>query len=145
MKIELKPIGVIHSPWKSSQEAPPQSNEITGVKAEIEIFESYAPGLKDLEGFTHIILIYYLHQNSSYKMQIFPRDHDQLRGLFATRSPHRPNPIGMSIVRLLKIENNILHISNIDAVDGTPLLDIKPYIPDLDFRKEVKTGWSRER
>ena len=143
MKIELQPIGIIHTPFKSLEGVPRQSKEANGIKAEIEIFEPFISGLKDLEGFSHIILLYYLHKGSSYEMQIIPRDHNELKGLFATRSPRRPNPIGLSVVKLDKIEKNILHIENIDALDGTPLLDIKPYFPELDSHESLKTGWKR--
>jgi len=144
MKIELEPIGIIHTPFTQRKEMPRQSHYGHGIKGEIEIFESFVPGLKDLDGFSHIILVFHLHKSTSYTLHTIPYKHTSLRGLFSTRSPNRPNPIGISVVQLNKIEKNILHIQNIDMLDGTPLLDIKPYLPEFDLQQTFKTGW-RER
>jgi len=105
----------------------------------------FAEGLKDLEGFSHIILIYHLHRSRGFKLHVKPFLDDQLRGVFATRAPRRPNAIGISIVRLLQVDRNILKIEDVDILDGTPLLDIKPYVPTFDEREDVRTGWLSSR
>jgi len=112
-----------------------------GIAGTIELDPEYADGLKDIEGFSHIILIYHFHLSTGFSLLVKPFLDDMLRGLFSTRAPRRPNPIGLSIVRLAKIEGPILHIENVDIVDGTPLLDIKPYVPELDGVKEERKGW----
>lgn len=117
---------------------PGGAQDITG---EVEIDKRYQDGLRDLEGFSHIILLYHLHLSQSYDLEVTPFLDTVSHGLFATRAPRRPNPIGLSVVQLLKIDNNILHIQRIDVVDGTPLLDIKPYVPDFDAHTEARTGW----
>jgi len=141
MKIEFKPIGIIHSPFTEPAGMPIQPSGATGVKGTIEIFEKYRDGLKDLSGFSHIILLYHFHQSKGYNLTVVPFMDTQSRGLFSTRAPKRPNPIGLSIVQLEKIKNGTLFIKNIDIIDGTPLLDIKPYVPEFDAQIDVKTGW----
>jgi tRNA-Thr(GGU) m(6)t(6)A37 methyltransferase TsaA len=111
----------------------------------VEVFPEFASGLQDLEEFSHIILLYAFHCSSGYSLQVKPFLDDQLRGLFATRHPCRPNPIGLSVVRLLAYRENILDIEGVDMLDGTPLLDIKPYVPDFDVRTDVRTGWYARR
>ncbi|MDI6776282.1 MAG: tRNA (N6-threonylcarbamoyladenosine(37)-N6)-methyltransferase TrmO [Syntrophales bacterium] len=108
---------------------------------EVEVFEEFEEGLADLDGFSHIILLYLFHKSDSYSLKVKPFLDDSLRGLFATRHPGRPNPIGLSVVKLLSRRKNILRIAEIDALDGTPLLDIKPYVPQFDQREKVKVGW----
>ena len=105
----------------------------------------FTAGLKDLEGFSHIILLYVFHRSSGYSLEVQPFLDDQTRGLFATRYPRRPNPLGLSIVRLLECHENILEIMDVDVLDGTPLLDIKPYMPDFDIRTDVEMGWYATR
>jgi tRNA-Thr(GGU) m(6)t(6)A37 methyltransferase TsaA len=139
--IVFHPIGVIHSPHKRAEETPIQPTYAQGIAATAEIFPEYVDGLRDLEGFSHIYLIYHLHKVKSVQMVVQPFLEDVDRGIFATRSPRRPNPIGISIVRLVRVENNILHLTDIDVLDGTPLLDIKPYIPRFDPRESVRGGW----
>jgi tRNA-Thr(GGU) m(6)t(6)A37 methyltransferase TsaA len=112
-----------------------------GIEGSIEIIPEYVIGLQDLEGFSHIILIYHFHLSKDYSLKVKPFLDDKPRGVFATRAPKRPNPIGISVVRLRKIVGNILHIEDVDIVDGTPLLDIKPYVPEFDVHKIVQTGW----
>ena len=107
----------------------------------VEIFPEFVQGLKDLEGFSHIILLYHFHLSKPFSLLVKPYLDDELRGVFATRAPSRPNPIGLSIVQLLSIEENILRIRDVDIVDGTPLLDIKPYVPKFDHRENAKIGW----
>lgn len=141
--IKYKPIGIIRSPFKELEGMPIQPVGACGVKGEIHIEEEYTEGLTDLGEFSHIILIYHLHLSKGFSLRIKPFLDDKKHGVFATRAPKRPNPIGLSVVRLDKIVDNIVHISNVDIVDGTPLLDIKPYIPQMERREdeEVCIGW----
>ncbi len=141
MNIYYKPIGVIYSPFKEPSGTPIQSVVSRDIKGTIEIFPEYAEGLKDIEGFSHIILIYHFHLSKEFYLMVKPFLDDKLHGVFATRAPSRPNPIGISIVRLIKIEASILHIRDIDIVNNTPLLDIKPYVLEFDCREVKKTGW----
>ncbi len=139
--IKYKPIGLIHSPFKESKGTPIQPTGAKGIDETVEIFPEYAEGLKDVEGFSHIILIYHFHLSRGASLKVKPYMDSAAHGVFAMRGPSRPNPIGISIVRLVSIERNILHIQDIDIVDGTPLLDIKPYVSEFDIRKAEKTGW----
>ncbi|MCD6493614.1 MAG: tRNA (N6-threonylcarbamoyladenosine(37)-N6)-methyltransferase TrmO [Archaeoglobaceae archaeon] len=141
MEIVYHPIGIIHSPFKDPKGMPIQPTAAKGVKGEVEIFDEYIEGLKDLDGFSHIILIYHLHLSKGYSLIVKPFLDNEFRGVFATRAPRRPNPIGLSVVRLNGIKGNRLYIEDVDIVDGTPLLDIKPYIPQFDLRKVEKIGW----
>ena len=140
-EIIYKPIGIIHSPFKEAKGTPIQPTAAKGVDGEIIIFNEYIEGLTDLEGFSYIILLYNFHLSGKTKLKIKPFMDDRTHGIFATRAPSRPNPIGLSVVRLVNIRNNKLHIKDIDIVDGTSLLDIKPFIPEFDIRKVEKTGW----
>jgi len=140
-KIYYKPIGIIYSPFKEPGGTPIQPAGATGIDAKVELFEEYAEGLKDLDGFSHIILICHFHLSKKGSLRVKPYLDSNLHGVFSTRSPSRPNPIGISVVRLVKIEENILYIQDADIVDGTPLLDIKPYVPDFEGREPVKIGW----
>lgn len=144
-EIIYKPIGVIRTPFKSPVGVPIQPSAGRGVKGLVEVFPEYAEGLKDLEGFSHIILIYHFHLIKKTSLKVIPYMDNEYRGVFATRAPARPNPIGISIVKLVKIEENKLHIEDVDIVDGTPLLDIKPYVPEFDYRPKVKIGWLEKR
>lgn len=141
MSITLTPIGTIHTPHTDLANMPIQPTSAKGVQGWIELDPSYTEGLKDLEGFSHIILLYHFHQSQGYKLTVTPYLDKTQRGLFATRAPKRPNPIGLSIVKLNSIEGNRLNIENIDVLDGTPLLDIKPYVPVFDDQKDVRFGW----
>jgi tRNA-Thr(GGU) m(6)t(6)A37 methyltransferase TsaA len=140
-KIQYKPIGIIHSPFREAKGTPIQPAGAQGIEGSVKVFSEYAEGLKDLEGFSHIILLYHFHLAGESRLTVIPFMDSIPRGVFATRSPRRPNPIGISIVRLIRIEKNILHIQDIDIVDGTPLLDIKPHVPDFDVREVQKIGW----
>jgi len=144
-EIIYKPIGVIRTPFKSPVGVPIQPSAGKGIKGLVEIFPEYTEGLKDLEGFSHIILIYHFHLVKKFSLKVIPYMDNEYRGVFATRAPARPNPIGISVVRLVKIEGNKLYIEDVDIVDGTPLLDIKPYVPEFDYRPEVKIGWLEKR
>ncbi|RLI77934.1 tRNA (N6-threonylcarbamoyladenosine(37)-N6)-methyltransferase TrmO [Archaeoglobales archaeon] len=140
-EIKYRPIGIIHSPFKEAKGTPIQPPAAKGVKGSIELFEEYVEGLKDIDGFSHIILIYHFHLSEGYSLVVKPFLDDELHGVFATRAPRRPNPIGLSVVRLIGVEGNILYIEDVDVVDGTPLLDIKPYVPEFDARKTDRIGW----
>ena len=143
--IVYQPIGTIHSPFQTIQGMPIQPAGAKGVQGTVEINPEYADGLQDLEGFSHIILIYHFHLSKGYSLKVKPFMDENLRGVFATRAPKRPNPIGISVVRLVRVEGNILRIENIDIVDGTPLLDIKPYVPEFDIAEERRIGWLSEK
>ena len=140
-KINYVPIGIIHSSFKEPKGTPIQSSATKGVDGTVEVFPEYTEGLKDLEDFSHIILIYHFHLSKEPLLKVKPFMDNQMHGVFSTRAPSRPNPIGISIVRLVKIKGNILYIKDADIVDGTPLLDIKPYVPEFDTRKVEKIGW----
>jgi tRNA-Thr(GGU) m(6)t(6)A37 methyltransferase TsaA len=141
MKFEFSPIGIIHSPYAEPVGVPIQGVYADGAIATVEVSPELREGLSDLEGFSHIILLYCLHRSQGYSLTCKPFLDVQKRGVFATRAPRRPNPIGMSIVRLLGIDGCVLRIADVDIVDGTPLLDIKPYIPEFDVRSNVRAGW----
>ena len=139
--LNLKPIGFIKTSFKTKEGMPIQPTGAKGIKGTVEIDSQYSDGLKDLDGFSHVILIYHFHLTKTYELIVKPFMDDQLHGIFSTRAPKRPNPIGLSVVKLNKMEGNILHIENIDVLDGTPLLDIKPFIPDVDSPDVQKLGW----
>lgn len=139
--IVYKPIGIIHSPFKEPKGVPIQPTAAKGVDGIVDVFPEYVEGLKDLEDFSHIILIYHFHLSKKFSLKVKPYMDNKLHGVFSTRAPSRPNPIGISIVRLIKIEKNTLYIRDVDIIDGTPLLDIKPYVPEFDVRKVDRIGW----
>jgi len=140
-EIRYKPIGVIHSPFKKPSGVPIQPTAAEGVKGSIEVFPEYADGLKDLDGFSHIILVYHFHLSKKPLLMVRPYMDEELHGVFATRAPSRPNPIGISTLHLLRVEKNMLHVEDLDIVDGTPVLDIKPFVPEFDVRKTSRVGW----
>ena len=137
----MKPIGIIHSPFKELNGMPIQPAGAAGIKGTVEVFAQYHAGLKDLEGFSHVILLYHFHRSRGFDLHVVPFMDSQPRGLFATRAPKRPNAIGLSVVRLDKVEDGVLYIQNVDILDGTPLWDIKPYVPEFDAQVKVRTGW----
>jgi tRNA-Thr(GGU) m(6)t(6)A37 methyltransferase TsaA len=139
--VTYKPIGIIHSPFKDVKGMPIQPAGAKGIAGTVEIYWRYQEGLADLDGFSHIILIYHFHLSEGYSLLVKPFLDERLRGVFSTRAPRRPNALGLSVVRLVKIEGSTLYIENVDIVDGTPLLDIKPYVPDLDGVRAERTGW----
>jgi len=146
--MQLTPIGIIHTPFKKLTDMPIQPSGAKGVKGRIEIRNKFIDGLKDLDGFSHIYVLYHFHQTKEARLTVTPFLDNQPRGLFATRAPTRPNPIGLSVLALENIDGNILEVANVDMLDGTPLLDIKPYVPEFDQPAEVRTGWlekARER
>jgi len=138
--MKFEPIGIIHTPFKRKEDAPIQPSR-SSARGEVEVFKKYEEGLEDIEGFSHIILIYQFHKSEGYSLKVKPYLDNKLRGLFATRAPRRPNQIGLSVVKLLKRKENILFIEGIDVLDGTPLLDIKPYVPDFHPKEQLKVGW----
>ena len=140
-QISFRPIGIIHSSFTELEGMPIQPSAGKGTIGHILINESYVEGLKDLDGFSHICLIYHFHLSHSYSLKVVPFLDDQIRGVFSTRAPKRPNPIGLSVVKLNKIVGNRLEIENVDILDGTPLLDIKPYVPDMDEVDSSRIGW----
>jgi tRNA-Thr(GGU) m(6)t(6)A37 methyltransferase TsaA len=141
MKIEYNSIGVVHSPFKDLNNMPNQPSKAKGTTGVVELYPAFQKGLKDLDGFSHIILLCHFHKVSEYNLRVVPSGETKLRGLFATRSPRRPNPIGFSVVRLQKILENRLMISDLDILDGAPVLDIKPYFQEFKSNKNIKTGW----
>ena len=143
--IQYRPIGIIHTPYKTPQGTPIQPPAAKGVEADVEVYKKYEEGLIDLEGFSHIYLIYHFHLSRKFSLKVKPFLDDASHGLFATRAPSRPNAIGLSIVELIGKDQNILHVKNIDVLDGTPLLDIKPYVPAFDIRKDSKIGWMEKK
>ena len=140
-QINFTPIGFIHSPFTQIHNMPVQPAAAKGVKGSIIINEEYVDGLSDLEGFSHIYLLYYLHLSKSYELKVIPFLDNQQRGVFSTRAPKRPNPIGLSVVKLIKIKFNIIEVENVDMIDGTPVLDIKPYIPEMEGVVDYEIGW----
>ncbi|NWF78359.1 MAG: tRNA (N6-threonylcarbamoyladenosine(37)-N6)-methyltransferase TrmO [Chloroflexi bacterium] len=138
--LELKPIGIIHSPYKNTEQAPYQGHKSEDI-SRIEVFREFEEGLQDIEGFSHIIVIYWFHKSQGYHLLVKTPWDDSLHGLFATRSPHRPCPLGLTVVELVAREKNILKVRGLDAIDGTPVLDIKPYIPSIDEGSSIKVGW----
>jgi tRNA-Thr(GGU) m(6)t(6)A37 methyltransferase TsaA len=140
-KVIYKPIGVVHSPFKAPQDVPIQSAAARGVTGYVEVTTEYVEGLRDVDGFSHLILVYHCHLAQDYSLLVKPFLDDSLHGVFSTRAPSRPNPVGVSIVRLTKKEENILHIQDVDIIDETPLLDIKPFVPQFDQREAEKIGW----
>lgn len=139
--ITFNEIGIIHSPHKERKGAPIQPAGADEFKGSVEVFPEFEEGLTDLDGFERIILIYHFHLSDGFNLMAKPFLDDQKRGLFSTRAPKRPNPLGLSIVRLLGVEKNILHIQGVDIVDKTPLIDIKPYVPQFDCFPDSRAGW----
>lgn len=140
-EIVLKPIGVIKTPHTDIKNMPIQPIAAEGIVGQIELLPEYVAGLKDLDGFSHITLLYHFHKISGYELQVVPFMDDVPRGIFSCKAPKRPNAIGTSTVRLLKIEGNIIHVEQVDMLNGTPLLDIKPFYPKYDNRTNVTIGW----
>lgn len=140
-EISYRPIGSIRSPYKEPEGTPIQTTGAKGVGGTVEILPERAEGLKDLDGFSHIILIYHFHLSKGYSLTVMPFLDDTSRGVFATRAPKRPNSIGFSVVRLVKIEGTTLYIEDVDIIDSTPLLDIKPYVPEFDAKEAERIGW----
>lgn len=141
MTIPFHPIGIIHSPYTQIAGMPIQPAGAAGVQGSVKVFPEYEEGLQDLEGFSHIFLLYHFHRSDGFKLTVTPFLDEHSHGVFATRAPRRPNPIGLSVVRLLQREGNVLRIENVDVLDGTPLLDIKPYVGEFDHFSSARFGW----
>jgi tRNA-Thr(GGU) m(6)t(6)A37 methyltransferase TsaA len=141
MNIQYEPIGVVHSPFTSLEGMPIQPSRGRCVHATVEVYSQFEEGLQDLEGFSHIMLLCHFHRAKAYRLKVVPFLDTELRGLFATRAPSRPNPIGLSVVRLIRVDKNILSIQDVDLLDGTPVLDIKPYVNEFDEREDPRMGW----
>jgi tRNA-Thr(GGU) m(6)t(6)A37 methyltransferase TsaA len=143
--VSFTPIGIVRTPFSDHAGMPIQTVAAQGVRGTIELDPSYAPALADLDGFTHLHLITYLHRTGGTSLRVTPYLDSVERGVFATRSPKRPNPIGLSLVRLTRVEGALLHVEELDLLDGTPLLDIKPYVPPFDDRAGARYGWFEQR
>ncbi|MBU0511960.1 MAG: tRNA (N6-threonylcarbamoyladenosine(37)-N6)-methyltransferase TrmO [Chloroflexi bacterium] len=139
--IIYQPIGIIHSPFAEPQGTPIQPAAAQGVEGRVEIFPQFVEGINDLDGFSHVILLYHFHRVKETKLTVKPFMDNEFHGVFATRAPSRPNPIGLSIVRLVGVDGRTLLIQDVDILDGTPLLDIKPYVREFDIREIESQGW----
>lgn len=139
--IDIHPIGTIHSPHKNIRNMPIQPKGAAGIEGRVLVKEAYMEGLQDLEGFSHIYLIYAFHKAEKTQLRVTPFMDTRIRGVFSTRSPLRPNHIGLSIVRLQKIQGSTLVVQDVDILDGTPLLDIKPYMQKFDAVTDSRSGW----
>jgi tRNA-Thr(GGU) m(6)t(6)A37 methyltransferase TsaA len=144
MEFKFKSIGIIHSPFKRKEDIDQKKfaypDGFDPVQGELEIFKEYEDGLKDTEGFSHLIVIFAFHQSEGYKLHTKPFLDDTLRGVFSTRSPNRPNPLGMTVVKILERKRNVIKVAGVDMIEGTPILDIKPYTP-RDQKSPIKLGW----
>lgn len=141
MDITYRPIGIVHTPFTALSDMPIQPTSAASAPGTAEIHPEFADGLLDLDGFSHVILLYHLHHVGRVDLRVLPFLDSEPHGVFATRAPTRPNPIGLSIVSLLRVEGCILHLGNVDILDGTPLLDIKPYVPAFDKPVRARAGW----
>jgi len=140
-KIEMTPIGIIRSPYKQSSDIPIQGIFSSEVEAWVELEDKFEPGLKDLDGFSHAIILYYFHKSQREEVEGRPFLEQDKHGIFAIRSPHRPNHIGLSVVKVERIEGKRMYFAEVDVLDETPLLDIKPYVKYFDGRDSVRCGW----
>jgi tRNA (adenine37-N6)-methyltransferase len=145
LKICYQAIGKVFSPFKDLKGMPIQPLGAKGVAGRVDIFPEFVAGLKDLEGFSHVILLYHCHKNEGYDLQVKPFLDTEFRGVFATRSPKRPNSIGLSVLKLTKVNGCSVHLENVDILDGTPVLDIKPYVRDFDIWPADRFGWLDEK
>ncbi len=139
--ITYQPIGIIHTPFNEKSNTPIQPASAIGVEGKIEVFSEFADGLKDIDGFSHLIIVYHFHLSEGFNLEVKPFLDEETHGVFATRAPKRPNGIGISVVKLKKAEGSTLHIENVDVINETPLLDIKPFVPDFSINDDVKIGW----
>jgi formylmethanofuran dehydrogenase subunit E len=139
--VELKIIGVVHSPYKTLDQAPRQGTKII---SEIEIYKEFEAGLKDINGFTHLHVFYWLHKSRGYKLIVNTPWDTIPHGVFTTRSPHHPNPLAFTVVELIERKSNILRVKGLEAIDGSPVIDIKPYIKQLDLKNNAISGWSEK-
>jgi tRNA-Thr(GGU) m(6)t(6)A37 methyltransferase TsaA len=141
IQFHYQSIGQIHSPFNDVEGMPIQPSGARGVRGSVVVYPKYTQGLKDLDGFSHVILLYHFHETEGSELIVTPFMDSRAHGVFATRAPRRPNPIGLSVVRLLEISKNILKVENVDVLDATPLIDIKPYVPAFDHHPADRIGW----
>ena len=141
MEIRYRAIGVVHSPFDRPEGMPIQPTSEACAPGMIEVFPEFVEGLQDLEGFSHVIVLYHLHSVRDWKLKVTPFLEDRERGVFATRAPCRPNRIGFSLLRLLSVQGNVLHVEDIDVLDGSPVVDIKPFVARFDSRDTAVSGW----
>ena len=148
MEFKLKPIGIVHSPFKEKEDIDSKkfanSEGFDSVYGELELFKEFEDGLKDIEGFSHLVVLFAFHESEGYRLHTKPLLENTLRGVFSTRSPNRPNPIGMTVVKVIERKRNSLKVSGIDMIEGTPILDIKPYT-SRDQKSSIKLGWLERR
>lgn len=148
MVIILKSIGQVHSPFKNVQDIKTEKlatkMDFSQIEGELEIKDEFSEGLTDIEDFSHVIVIFGFHKSEGFELLVTPPQDNTPRGVFATRSPHRPNPIGMTILKIIERKNNILHVSGMDMIEGTPILDIKPYTP-RDQKEGIQIGWLTDK
>ena len=148
MEFKLKPIGIVHSLFKKTDDIQTKkysnAHGFDFVQGELEIFKEFEDGLKDTEGFSHLIVLFSFHKSEGYRLHTMPFLDETLRGIFSTRSPHRPNPIGLTVVKVIERRGNILKVSGVDMIDGTPILDIKPYTP-RDQKSPLQLGWLEDK
>lgn len=139
--INIEPIGVIRTPFVRQQRTPIQPSTAGGAVGRVEVLPMYEAALRDLGGFARIWLVYAFDRAKPWRPQVVPYRDTVPRGLFSTRAPTRPNPLGMSVVRLVSVEGAVLHVQGVDMLDQTPLLDIKPYVPEFDAHPDSRAGW----
>ena len=144
-EIKYKSIGIIHSPFREPKGTSIHPKAGKDIKGWVEIFHEYVKGLEDIEGFSHIILVYHFHLSGKFSLKVKPYLDNRLRGVFTTRAPSRPTSIGLSVVRLNRVQGEKLFIKDVDIIDGTPLLDIKPYVPEFDRHEKIRIGWLEKR
>ncbi|MBD3168033.1 MAG: tRNA (N6-threonylcarbamoyladenosine(37)-N6)-methyltransferase TrmO [candidate division Zixibacteria bacterium] len=144
-QLTIKPIGIIHTGFKEKKGTPIQGGLFPDTEGRAEIFPEYHECLKDLDGFSHLIFLYHFNQSGSWKPLVVPYLDDTERGVFSTRAPRRPNPIGMTVIELVKIEKGVIYFNRADMLEGTPLVDIKPFVPKIDAPEIKKLGWLEKR
>jgi tRNA-Thr(GGU) m(6)t(6)A37 methyltransferase TsaA len=143
--VRYRPVGFVRSPFKTGEGTPRQAVGSEGARGTVEIDPEFAEGLADLEGFSHLVVLFHMHRVTECHLTAHPPWDDKPHGVFATCSPYRPNPMGVSVVELERVEGTVLHIRNLDMLDATPVLDVKPYVPDLFPREGVRVGWLTDR
>ncbi len=138
ISIDLHTIGVVHASYKTTNDAPFQGSDAIST---VEIHKEFSHGLQDIEGFSHLYVLYWLHQSKGHSLMVQTPWDTTPHGLFTTRSPHRPNPIGLAVVTLVNRKGNMLTVKGLDAIEGTPVVDIKPYIKRIDCKPDAVSGW----
>lgn len=144
MEVIYRPIGVIHTSFNSVEEMPIQPTSDVSGPGIVEVLPEFADALMDLEGFSHIYLLYHFHKVRQSQLMVTPFLDSKPHGIFATRAPSRPNPLGLSLVKLVRIEGHIVYVDSVDVLNETPLLDIKPYVPEFEHTHDVRIGWLEE-